>query len=262
MFPSENTASDCGPFEESNSVRARKGRATIDGSDTSERFHFEVAGISTSGLWTPASHPMAVSTIAHGAGAGMGHPFMAGVAEELAAAGISVLRFNFPYMEARRRVPDATPVLLETWKVAVRQTVRPGNGLPMIVGGKSMGGRIASMLAAAQGESFPGAALVFLGYPLHAAGNADRLRDAHLPRIRVPMLFIQGTRDPLARLDLVEALVERLHPLARLHVVAGGDHSFRVKGVKRSDRENGQGVGRIAADYIREIVARPTRRTG
>jgi hypothetical protein len=152
-------------------------------------------------------------------------------------------------------------VLLETWHSAMREMVRPGHDLPIIAGGKSMGGRMASMLAATQGERFPGAALVFLGYPLHVPGNADRLRDAHLPQIRIPMLFIQGTRDPLARLDLVEAVVERLHPLARLHVVAGGDHSFRVKGVKRSDRENGQGVGRIAADYIREIVARPTRRT-
>jgi predicted alpha/beta-hydrolase family hydrolase len=205
---------------------------------------------------------MAISAIAHGAGAGMEHSFMAGVADELAAAGISVLRFNFPYVEARRRVPDGTPVLLETWHAAIREMGRSGHGLPIIACGKSMGGRIASMLAATQGESFRGAALVFLGYPLHAAGNTERLRDAHFPRIRVPMLFIQGTRDPLARLDLVEALVERLHPLARLHVVAGGDHSFRVKGVKRSDPENGQGVGRIAADYIREIVARPTRRTG
>jgi predicted alpha/beta-hydrolase family hydrolase len=249
------------PVEKSNSARVRKGRSNINGPDTSERFTFDVAGLSTSGLWTQASQPVAVSAIAHGAGAGMGHPFMAGVAEELAAAGVSVFRFNFPYMETRRRVPDGTPVLLETWNAAIRQIVRPGHGLPIIVGGKSMGGRVASMLAAARGENFPGAALVFFGYPLHAPGNPDRLRDAHLPQIRVPMLFVQGTRDALARFDLVEALVKRLHPLARLHAVTGGDHSFRVKGVKCSDRENGQGVGRIAADYIREIVAGPTRRT-
>jgi uncharacterized protein len=114
---------------------------------------------------------------------------------------------------------------------------------------------MASLLAAAQGEDFPGTALVFFGYPLHARGNTDRLRDAHLPQIRVPMLFIQGTRDALARLDLVEVVVKRLHPLARLRLVAGGDHSFRVRGAQRSDRENGHMVGQIASDDIRDIIA-------
>ncbi len=227
--------------------------------DALELFKFDAAGVSVSGLWTQAAQPIAVSAIAHGAGAGLGHPFMAGVAEELAAGGISVFRFNFPYMETRRRIPDAAPVLLEAWTAAIQQVLRPGHGLPIVLGGKSLGGRIASMLAAAQGEHFPGAALVFFGYPLHAPGKTDRLRDAHLPQIRVPMLFIQGTRDSLARLDLVEALVNRLRPLASLHVVTGGDHSFRVKGTNRSDRENGQVVGRVATDYIREIVTRPVR---
>jgi predicted alpha/beta-hydrolase family hydrolase len=187
----------------------------------------------------------------------MSHPFMTGVAEALTAGGISVLRFNFPYMEARRRVPDAVPVLLKTWNAAIQHVLRSGHGLPLVVGGKSLGGRMASMLAAAQGGDFPGVALVFFGYPLHAPGNTERLRDAHLPQIRVPMLFIQGTRDALARLDLIEALVKRLHPRARLHLVAGGDHSFRVRGVKRSDREIGQMLGRMAADYIREIATVP-----
>ena len=184
----------------------------------------------------------------------MSHPFLTGVAEEMAAGGISVLRFNFPYMDKRRRVPDAVPVVLETWKAALQHVVRDGQGLPIVAGGKSFGGRMASMLAAAQGEDFPAAALVFFGYPLHAPGNTDRLRDAHLPQIHVPMLFIQGTRDALAKLDLIEAVVTRLHPLARLHVVTGGDHSFRVQGAKRSDRENGHVVGRIATDYVREIA--------
>lgn len=208
-----------------------------------------------SGVWTHATQPVAASAIAHGAGAGLSHPFMAGVAEALAAGGISVLRFNFPYIETRRRFPDAAPVLLETWKAAIQQLSLSNPGVPVVMGGKSLGGRMASMLAAAQGEHFPGAALVFFGYPLHAPGNTDRLRDAHLPQIRVPMLFIQGTRDPLARLDLVEAVVARLHPLARLHLVTGGDHSFRVPGTKRSDRETGHVVGRIATDYIRDVVA-------
>ncbi len=226
--------------------------------DATEPFRFEAAGVSVSGLWTHATRPVAASAIAHGAGAGLSHPFMAGVAEALAAGGISVLRFNFPYMETRRRFPDAAPVLLEAWKAAIQQVSRPAPGLPVVVGGKSLGGRMASMLAAAQGQDFPGVALVFFGYPLHAPGNTDRLRDAQLPQIRVPMLFIQGTRDSLARLDLVEALVTRLHPRARLHLVTGGDHSFRVPGTKRSDRETGHVVGRIATDYIRDIVATRT----
>ena len=187
----------------------------------------------------------------------MTHPFLTGVA----AGGISVLRFNFPYMEVRRRIPDPAPVLLGTWDAAVQEALRCGHGLPLVIGGKSMGGRMASMLAAAQGESFAGAALVFFGYPLHAPGDTGRLRDAHLPRVRVPMLFIHGTRDQLARRDLVEALVQRLLPLARLHAVTGADHSFRLQGVKRSDREIGQSVGRIAADYVREIVTGPTRQS-
>ena len=223
--------------------------------DAADPFRFDAAGVSVSGLWTHATQPVAASAIAHGAGAGLNHPFRVGVAEALAAGGISVLRFNFPYMEARRRFPDAAPVLLEAWKAAIQQVSSSGPGLPVVVGGISLGGRMASMLAAALGQVFPGVALVFFGYPLHAPGNTDRLRDAHLPQIRVPMLFIQGTRDSLARLDLVEALVARLHPLARLHLVTGGDHSFRVPGTKRSDRETGHVVGRIAADYIRDIVA-------
>ena len=230
--------------------------AKFDRGAPSEPFTFEGAGLSVSGLWTEAARPIAVAAIAHGAGAGMHHPFMTGAAEGLAAGGVSALRFNFPYMDARRRAPDRPPVLQTTWHAAIQQAVPPDRGMPLVAGGKSMGGRIASMLAAAQGEDFAGAALVFFGYPLHPPGNSDRLRDAHLPGIRVPMLFIQGTRDPLARFDLVEAVVKRLEPLARLHVVADGDHSFRVRGTKRSDRDIGQALGRVAAGFIRDVTAR------
>ena len=212
-------------------------------------------------LWTPAENPAAVSAIAHGAGAGMAHPLMAGVAQGLAEGGVSVLRFNFPYMDARRRVPDPAPVLLRTWETAVRRAQDLGVGLPLVVGGKSLGGRMASMLAAAQGAAFPAAALVLFGYPLHPRGKADRLRDAHLAKVRAPMLFLQGTRDPLARLDLIEKVVEKL-PRARLHVVLGADHSFRVPGVRRSDRDSGEELGRIAALYVHGVAtnsARPAR---
>ncbi len=223
--------------------------------DKLERVEFLAGGVTASGLWTSATQPVAVSAIAHGAGAGMIHPFMAGAAEGLADGGVSVLRFNFPYMDAGRRVPDPVPVLIETWNAAIGQLQHRGAGLPMIMGGKSMGGRMASMVAASQGAEFPGAAMVFFGYPLHPAGQTGRLRDAHLPQIRAPMLFIQGTRDALARLDLVEEVVRRLHPLARLHVVADGDHSFHVRGAKRADRDIGREMGQIAARYVREIIS-------
>jgi len=223
--------------------------------DDAKRFEFHAGGRSVSGLWTSAAQPVAVSAIAHGAGAGMMDPFMTGAAEGLADGGVSVLRFNFPYMEAGRRLPDPAPVLLDTWNGAIGELRHRGAGLPMVMGGKSMGGRMASMVAAAQGTEFPGAALVFFGYPLHPPGKTDRLRDAHLPQIRVPMLFIQGTRDALGRLDLVEEVVRRLYPLAHLHVVADGDHSFHVRGVKRSDRDIGHELGQLAARYVREIIS-------
>jgi len=117
-----------------------------------------------------------------------------------------------------------------------------------------MGGRMASMLAAEEGDAFPAAGLVFFGYPLHPPGKPAQLRDAHLSRIRRPMLFIQGTRDALAKIDLIEAVVERLHPLARLHIVAEADHSFRIPREPRSPEEVGGAVGRIAAEFVREIV--------
>lgn len=223
---------------------------------------FHAGAVGVSGLWTQAPRPAAVLVLAHGAGAGMNHPFMTGVAEALAAGGVSVLRFNFPYMQRRRRIPDAVSVLLETWSAAIRHAIGLAPGLPVVAAGKSFGGRIASMLAAAQGESFPGSALVFFGYPLHAPGKIEQLRDAHFPMIRIPMLFIQGTRDAFARLDLIEEVVKKLQPLARLHLVTGGDHSFRVPGAHRSDRENGQFVGRVALDYLPELLVAPARPGG
>jgi uncharacterized protein len=223
-------------------------------SDASTGVRFDVAGLSVSGLWTAAIQPIAVAAVAHGAAAGMTHPFMAAVADGLAFGSVSALRFNFPYMEARRRAPDPPAVLVDTWGAVMQHVVDRSNGLPVFVGGKSLGGRIASVLAAAQERRFAAAGLIFFGYPLHAAGRTDHLRDAHLSRICRPMLFIQGTRDQLARLDLIETVVKKLHPLARLHLVEGGDHSFRVRGAPASDQEIGRRLGGTAAEYVREIV--------
>jgi predicted alpha/beta-hydrolase family hydrolase len=184
----------------------------------------------------------------------MEHPFLAGVASGLAANQVAALRFNFPYREAGRRSPDKPSVLLEAWRAALEEAARRSNGRPLAASGKSLGGRMASMLAAEMGGMFPAAALVFFGYPLHAPGRPEKPRDAHLQSIRIPMLFIEGTGDPLARFDLVQDLVSRLGPTARLHVVEGGDHSFRVKGRRRPDDEIGEELGRVAAGFLHEVL--------
>jgi predicted alpha/beta-hydrolase family hydrolase len=145
-------------------------------------------------------------------------------------------------------------VVIEEWRDALREAGERGGGLPLVGSGKSFGGRMASLLAAEEGERFDGRALVFFGYPLHAPGKADRPRDEHLPNITVPMLFIEGTKDPLARFDLIQDLVKRLGSKARLHVVEGGDHSFRVRGAKRTDDEIGRELGAVAAGFIADVV--------
>ena len=114
---------------------------------------------------------------------------------------------------------------------------------------------MASMLAAEDREGFPGSALVFFGYPLHAPGRTDQPRDAHLSSVGVPMLFIQGTRDSLATFDLVQDLVKRLGPPARLHPIEGGDHSFRVRGKRQPDEDIGRELGAVAARFVGEVIA-------
>jgi predicted alpha/beta-hydrolase family hydrolase len=220
-----------------------------------KRFSFRAGDRSLSGLWTPAARASAVAVLAHGAGAGMEHPFMAGAAEGLTEGGVTAMRFNFPYLEEGRRSPDRPPVLLQAWRGALEEAERRSNGLPLAAGGKSMGGRMASMLAAEDKEKFAAGALVFFGYPLHAPGKVDQPRDAHLPDVTVPMLFLQGTDDSFATFDLIEGLVRRLGSLARLHPVKGGDHSFRVRGARRPDAETGKELGEVAAAFIREMLA-------
>jgi len=198
----------------------------------------------------------AVAVLAHGAGAGMRHPFVEGAAAGLAGGGVDVLRFEFPYMAAGRRRPDPARVLLDSWRSAIAAGLeRAGRQrLPLVLGGKSLGGRMASMLAAEEGPGLGAAAVVFFGYPLHAPGKDDQRRDGHLSSITVPMLFIEGTLDPFARFDLMTALVERLAPLARLHSIEGGDHSFRQRGRRRPDEEIGAELGSVAAAFILEVV--------
>jgi uncharacterized protein len=169
-----------------------------------EEFSFEMDGRSLSGVWSPARGPRAVAVIAHGAGNDMRNAFLEGVSDGLSSNGVSAMRFNFPFTEQRRRSPDRAPVLMEAWRAALEEANRRAGSLPLVASGKSLGGRIASMLAAEMGGAFPGSGLVFFGYPLHAPGRPEQLRDAHLSAIRIPMLFIQGTADSFATFDLVE----------------------------------------------------------
>jgi uncharacterized protein len=162
--------------------------------------------------------------LAHGAGAGKEHPWMVKVARALEAHGIDVVRFNFPYKEAGKSVPDR-PTVLEAHFAKVWKDAAPSAKGPMIAAGKSMGGRIASQVAAAGGFDPAPTALVFFGYPLHPPGKPAQRRDAHLPKIRVPMLFLHGTRDPFGTPDEMASLTASL-PSAKLHIVEGGDHSL------------------------------------
>ena len=224
----------------------------ITGSSTPASFR---AGERTlSALVEEAERPMAWAVLAHGAGNDMRAPFLGGVAEGLAAGGVSCMRFNFPFTEEGRRAPDRAPALIEAWRGALQEAERRARGLPLVAGGKSLGGRMASMLAAEDPQGFPCAAIVFFGYPLHAPGRRDQPRDAHLSSVQVPMLFIQGTNDALADLELIQQAVQRLRPRAELHLVEGGDHSFRVRGARRPDEEIGSELGSVAADFIRRLV--------
>jgi len=169
--------------------------------------------------------------LAHGAGAGMHHPFMQKLAGELASVNIATLRFQFPYMEQRRRVPDAPAVLVATVLAATRAASEAAPGLLLLAGGKSMGGRMASQAAAQQLLAGVGG-LVFFGFPLHPPNKPGTKRADHLPKVPMPMLFLQGTRDTLADLKLLRPVCAKLGKRALLHVVESADHSFHV--LKRS----------------------------
>jgi predicted alpha/beta-hydrolase family hydrolase len=169
----------------------------------------------------------ATLVLAHGAGAPQQSAFMAGFAKGLAERGVDVLTFNFLYMEQRRRVPDRTGALEACYRAAIGVARQHFRRDTVFIGGKSMGGRIATHLAAADDAGSLGiAGVVLLGYPLHPPGKPDQLRAAHLPRIRVPMLFVQGERDPFGTPDELRRVLEPLSSQFTLHVVEKGDHSL------------------------------------
>jgi uncharacterized protein len=199
-----------------------------------------------SGLLTRPDDARVLYVLAHGAGAGMRHRFMEAIAAALAERGIASLRYQFPYTEAGARRPDPPAVLEATVRAAVAAAGDVAPGLPLIAGGKSMGGRMTSG-AAARGP-LPGVAgLVFLGFPLHRPKQPSEDRAAHLSQVTLPMLFLQGTRDELADLGLITGVCARLGPLATLHVVEGADHGFDV--LKRSGR-TGEEVLEELADAV------------
>ena len=193
-------------------------------------------------LLSPAS-PRAFYVLAHGAGAGMRHAFMEAMAQRFAARGIATLRYQFPYTEQGSRRIDPEPLLLDTVRAAVAMGVEEAGGVPLIAGGKSMGGRMTSRAAAA--APLAGVAgLTFLGFPLHPAGQPGTSRAKHLSDVALPMLFLQGTRDTLADLPLLRPVVDKLGPRATLHVVEHADHMFHV--LKKSGRTDDQVMDELA----------------
>ena len=182
--------------------------------------------------------------LGHGAGAGMHHPFMRALATELARVDVATLRYQFPYMEEKRKAPDKPKVLMATVLAATNAAAKVAPDLPLLAGGKSMGGRMSSQ-AAAEGMLPDVRGLVFFGFPLHPPKQPGTKRAEHLEKVHMPMLFLQGTRDDLADLKLLKPICKKLGKRATLHVIETVDHSFHV--LKKS--------GRTDEDVLRELAA-------
>jgi predicted alpha/beta-hydrolase family hydrolase len=177
----------------------------------------------------PSGRAAAGLVLAHGAGGGQHSRFMVEASKALAGRGVTVATFDFPYITAGRKVPDKGPVLEAHWRVVIDAArSHPAlAGLPLFIGGKSMGGRIASQVAAQHVDGITG--LVYFGFPLHPPGKPDQRRDRHLPEIREAMLFVQGTRDQFGTAQEIRELLPRLNPRTSLFEVYDGDHSFNVR---------------------------------
>jgi predicted alpha/beta-hydrolase family hydrolase len=183
--------------------------------------------------------------LAHGAGAGIRHPFMGAFAMALADCGLATFRYQFPYMQQQRKRPDSTAVLTASVRAAIAKASEAASDLPLLAGGKSLGGRMTSLACADHAGDMPHIrGLVFVGFPLHPAARPGTQRAEHLARVQLPMLFLQGTRDQLADLGLMRPLCAQLGPAATLHVVDGADHSFHV--LRRS--------GKTDAAVLRELA--------
>jgi hypothetical protein len=186
--------------------------------------------------------------LAHGAGAGMRHPFLERIADALAERSVATMRYQFPYMEKQQRRPDPPAIACAGVRAAMAAAARAAPGLPLIAGGKSFGGRMTS--TAQSQEPLPGViGLAFLGFPLHPPGKPGVTRAEHLAGVRIPMLFLQGDRDEFAELILLRQVLQPLGKLALLHVVKGGDHSFNVR------KSSGRTAEDVRAELADGIVA-------
>ena len=209
-----------------------------------ERLRFAVeGGGDVSALLMLPKGARAMLVLAHGAGAGMAHPFLAALAAELASAGVATLRYQFPYMEQRRGRPDSPAVATATVAAAVRAAWEQAPDLPLSAGGKSFGGRMTSQ-AAADGLLTGVRGVVFFGFPLHPPNKPGAKRAEHLKQVTVPMLFLQGTRDTLADLTLLRPICIDLGARATLHVIETADHSFHV--LKNSGKSDGEVLRELA----------------
>jgi predicted alpha/beta-hydrolase family hydrolase len=209
-----------------------------------EFFVSEKAGV-VSGLLIKPNEARVLLVLAHGAGAGMRHKFMEKIAAKLANYNVATLRYQFPYMQKRTKRPDPQRVLTDTVRAAVAKAKKEAGNLLLFAGGKSMGGRMTSLAAAEQPlDGVRG--LLFFGFPLHAAGRPDAERGQHLTDIKIPLFFLQGSRDALADLKLLKPLCARIGKRAELYVAQGGDHSFHML----------KSAGRSDDDVLDEVVER------
>ena len=204
-----------------------------------KRLRFEVEPgreVSALLLTPPQAHYLLV--LAHGAGAPMTHPFMQNLSGALASENVAPFRYNFPYMEESRHIPDRPAILTATVAAAVQAAQKALPNLPTFAGGKSMGARMSSQAAAQNFLPQTVRGLIFFGFPLHAPNKPDTKRATHLTEVKVPMLFLQGTRDTLADLTLLKPIVKKLGKQATLEIIPTADHSFHVlKSAKKSDPE-------------------------
>ncbi|MGH9321507.1 MAG: alpha/beta hydrolase family protein [Vicinamibacteria bacterium] len=188
----------------------------------------------------------AAAIIAHGAGGNMDTPSLRGLQQSLASSGVTAVRFNFLYSEKKKKSPDRQPILIDCWRSVADWVRREHSPSKLFLGGRSMGGRMASYLVA---DGYPADGVFFIAYPLHPPGKRDRQRKDHLPRIGVPMLFVSGTADAFANMDLLEPVVRELH--AQVHFIEGADHGFKVpKSRGKTAREIEDEVARTVLAFI------------
>ena len=204
--------------------------------------------ITTATHYAPATPAGAWLVLAHGAGAGQRHPFMVSIAKALADRGTDVVTFNFPYMEQKRRAPDRAPVLEGCFRavVAAAGEQRSLRTRRLFIGGKSMGGRMATHLAAQGMDGLHG--VIALGYPLHPPGKPEQMRTAHLPGITAPVLILQGERDAFGTPRELAPVIQSMRAEVTLHVVAGGDHSLAVRGQAKANALDS--IAAVAAEWM------------